>query len=885
MKTKIIKNIKAKMNSKLNVFDFSFMKNLVLSLQSQQGSTLLTAILISGTVAILATSVDKVMQSKSQITKIHSNKYYLETANESAIALASQLLGNSAVTTSIPSSSLPSKPSFFRNPSVSFRVINESGWRVAKGSIFVSSCLKPNRSVLKGDWIFNNADSEMFLTICDSESIASTEIKVDKFIKLSFNTFKDGDEQTYVLVDATTTLGTQKFSKKARLRHAETTKVCDVGNPNRPASCNVDHCKFMKPLRDANGVALYKTNGTVEVQVNDIFNERMRLTTHPAQLALTKIGEADPFPANLYSFYQEAYKRGLVDPFIGRQSIKPVVRSQSYVAFEPDGSMILDIPNGVGSTGTSSKKGVPIFDGFLMYDASQQLSIASPWPVGQPYSRNASTFKAACSRTLGTTAPDLCARINVNVKGTTYEYKQRRRCYFEGPQDYPSFLANRNQTHKWEESSASKFQDFSDWQPTSENKVGETIVKDSRTQWTDSAPHHYFGPSPDYSLNTWVPHNFQDIKEGKVVVKEIIETTPPAVTGTGTGKAADAASPINTIPVNGEDVSGQLTSGKKFQVRYSPIVDLSGRPTFDPKEVIVVINNVRVSDSDKTVDGGNGIVTLATNFPAGSVIKVDYKSKTAAATEAATQTATQTATQKPASTYKMRTKTYNWATRCDYYEPTSADTFGKDMTICFYVNYYNVEDRQNCRREVSTNVCRNMNGCFGEGTKILMADGTEKSIENMKINDLIYNPSTKKPAKVLKVVVGEETKDMFHIIYGSNSVKATTSHPFITKQGIKSAEDLVVGDFIADKNYEYQRITKIEKIPSPKGTMVWNLLVNQAEGDGTIEFTDHTFVANNLASGDFFVQQSSSIMKKEYDDFSRFLYSNQKPPANSPAHH
>ena len=204
MKTKIIKNIKAKMNSKLNVFDFSFMKNLVLSLQSQQGSTLLTAILISGTVAILATSVDKVMQSKSQITKIHSNKYYLETANESAIALASQLLGNSAVTTSIPSSSRPSKPSFFLNPSVS-NAFNGSWWKIANGSIVVSSCLKPETNVLKAN-IFTNLDSMLFLNSCDAASKASTEIKVDKFIKLSFNTFKDGDEQTYVLVDATTTL-------------------------------------------------------------------------------------------------------------------------------------------------------------------------------------------------------------------------------------------------------------------------------------------------------------------------------------------------------------------------------------------------------------------------------------------------------------------------------------------------------------------------------------------------------------------------------------------------------------------------------------------------------------------------------------------------------
>lgn len=223
----------------------------------------------------------------------------------------------------------------------------------------------------------------------------------------------------------------------------------------------------------------------------------------------------------------------------------------------------------------------------------------------------------------------------------------------------------------------------------------------------------------------------------------------------------------------------------------------------------------------------------------------------------------------------MRTKKYNWSTRCSYYPATTSDTFSSDFTICFYLTYFNIEDRFSCRREVSDFVCRNMNGCFAEGTKILMADGTQKSIQDIRKGDMVYNPATKKPSKVHKTIVGEETKPMFNISFDSDSVKATGNHPFITKNGIKTAEQLVVGDLVADKDFKYNPIIKIETSPSPKGTLVWNLLVNQADGEGTIEFSEHTFVANNLASGDYFVQQGSQFMKKEYKDFSDFLASKQ----------
>ena len=74
-----------------------------------------------------------------------------------------------------------------------------------------------------------------------------------------------------------------------------------------------------------------------------------------------------------------------------------------------------------------------------------------------------------------------------------------------------------------------------------------------------------------------------------------------------------------------EDVSSNFTGVEKtFTVRFTPIVDGSGRDivTFDPTTVIVTVNAV-VADVTK-VDGEQGIVTLKTAPAGGSKVLVSY---------------------------------------------------------------------------------------------------------------------------------------------------------------------------------------------------------------------------------------------------------------------
>ncbi|MBF0441974.1 MAG: hypothetical protein HQK54_08730, partial [Oligoflexales bacterium] len=440
----------------------------------------------------------------------------------------------------------------------------------------------------------------------------------------------------------------------------------------------------------------------------------------------------------------------------------------------------------------------------------EDTSYAEPWPAGETYSQNVTNFKQACQRTIGTSTPDLCARINVNIKGTSYRYAQRRHCYYKGPQDYPSFLGAG--LRAWDKSGS--LQNFSDWTPTDEAGEGEKIVSDLRTVWKDDLPHNDFGPGPAYALHQWYPHVLSNIKVGKVQTKEFRSKT--------TIVSKDCSGFADQVTCNGE----KNCSWQKTGTTTVPSVSATGEPVMDSQGNPVT----------KTVD------------VMGCVRSQDIMT-----------------------TFEVRLKSYEWQTSCNYREPTADDFFGTDFSVCFYLTYHNIEDRNNCQRLVSDYVCRNMNGCFTGDTMVLMADGSQKRIEEIKESEMVYNPSTRKPSRVSRIIVGEERRDLYRINFGTGEVTATYSHPFITSTGLKTAQNLRVGDQLADRDIGYLVIKSIDKVTPPRGTLVWNLLLDNTGGISSTSFMEHTFVANGLASGDYFIQESNGYMKDESRGFSRFL--------------
>ena len=132
-------------------------------------------------------------------------------------------------------------------------------------------------------------------------------------------------------------------------------------------------------------------------------------------------------------------------------------------------------------------------------------------------------------------------------------------------------------------------------------------------------------------------------------------------------------------------------------------------------------------------------------------------------------------------------------------------------------------------------------GCFVAGTQILMGDGTNKNIEDIKIldeimsydiaNNLLVKSSVQKLHKT-------SNKQTYIINYKDNSLHTTQCHPlYCIEKGWVSinplatkelhgldVEKLEVGDKLFDKNADYLEITSIEVIDNEIDIPTYNLI-------------------------------------------------------------
>ncbi len=117
-------------------------------------------------------------------------------------------------------------------------------------------------------------------------------------------------------------------------------------------------------------------------------------------------------------------------------------------------------------------------------------------------------------------------------------------------------------------------------------------------------------------------------------------------------------------------------------------------------------------------------------------------------------------------------------------------------------------------------------GCFPKGTTVKTPDG-DKKIEEIKKGDwvLSFNGKTIVKSKVVEI---HRTFDKILIIETeSQTLKTTPSHPLLTEDGFKSAEDINENQKIAFYDNGAIKYTRIKKITSTeKLSMVYNLSVS-----------------------------------------------------------
>lgn len=114
-------------------------------------------------------------------------------------------------------------------------------------------------------------------------------------------------------------------------------------------------------------------------------------------------------------------------------------------------------------------------------------------------------------------------------------------------------------------------------------------------------------------------------------------------------------------------------------------------------------------------------------------------------------------------------------------------------------------------------------GCFLPGTKILMADGSYKNIEDIKVGDLVLTRVTESDAKNLQfsIVQGISSHVVGDYLIFNNNLKVTGEHKLYVNGQWLEAGKIKVGDKLSGENGEEIKVESIKKVLAPK-TMVYN---------------------------------------------------------------
>ncbi len=126
-------------------------------------------------------------------------------------------------------------------------------------------------------------------------------------------------------------------------------------------------------------------------------------------------------------------------------------------------------------------------------------------------------------------------------------------------------------------------------------------------------------------------------------------------------------------------------------------------------------------------------------------------------------------------------------------------------------------------------------GCFVSGTKVLMADGTSKNIEDVKIGDYILTRSSRTDSKLVKArVLKTYAADEAGYLIINGGLKVTANHIMWVNNTWKEAGSIQVGDTLTDNNGKKVAVNSVEW---QRGKVsVYNLVIENY----------HTYFANGV---------------------------------------
>lgn len=152
--------------------------------------------------------------------------------------------------------------------------------------------------------------------------------------------------------------------------------------------------------------------------------------------------------------------------------------------------------------------------------------------------------------------------------------------------------------------------------------------------------------------------------------------------------------------------------------------------------------------------------------------------------------------------------------------------------------------------------------CLAEGSAITMADGTKKSIENIRLGDAVFSEVTGRALKVVDITKGGESAPMVEVTDTlGRTVMVTEGHPFFDDSGFAvRADSLRVGARVETAD----GLTAIARIDrKPYGGMVYNLKLGTDEEAAASDVRKTHMFANGYRVGDARSQWALELSRRE----------------------
>lgn len=151
-------------------------------------------------------------------------------------------------------------------------------------------------------------------------------------------------------------------------------------------------------------------------------------------------------------------------------------------------------------------------------------------------------------------------------------------------------------------------------------------------------------------------------------------------------------------------------------------------------------------------------------------------------------------------------------------------------------------------------------GCLAPGTRILMADGTERPIEQIKAGDVVRMDAQGNRAVVDKAVGGNEPRSMVNIqMLGGRTLVCTQDHPIVTDRGTMKAVDVHGNCRLCTPDGGHVTIIGIWDTP---GGEIYNLVL-RPEGAQRPPEGGCTMFAERVLVGDNGMQGALGIVQEE----------------------